>query len=230
MCGRFTLRSPLRQLADHLGIPVGELVAMWQSRAVERFNIAPAQEVLTVGPNREGNPAPAFFRWGLVPSWGTDATRPIINARAETAIGKPTFAEALCKRRCLVPADSYYEWQQLPGRRKQPWNFRLRGGGPFALAGIWEAWRPHEGGKPVFTCAVLTVAANELAKPVHDRMPAILRPADYAAWIDRGQTDPARALALVGPYPAGEMKAVSVGVYVNDARHEGPACLAPVPA
>jgi putative SOS response-associated peptidase YedK len=226
MCGRYSLRSPLARLADQYGLRPEELVELWQMRAVERYNIAPTQEVLTVGPNREGRPAGAFFRWGLVPSWARDVKQAPINARAETVTTKATFAEALCKRRCLIPADSFYEWQELAGRRRQPWNFRLKDGSPFAFAGLWEAWRAPGGGKPLFTCALLTVPANDVVRPVHDRMPAILRPADYAAWIDRGTTDPAKVLPLVGPYPAGEMEAVPANPYVNSPEHEGEQCLA----
>jgi putative SOS response-associated peptidase YedK len=230
MCGRFTLQTPLQRLADHLGLRVEELVQLFQNRPAERFNVAPSQEVLAVGPNREGKPAPAFFRWGLVPSWAADVKKAPINARAETAAAKATFAEALQKRRCLIPADGFYEWQQVGNRKKQPWHFRLRDGGPFAFAGVWDAWRSHEGAKPLLTCALLTVPANEVVKPVHGRMPAILRPADYAAWTDRGTTDPGKVMPLVSPYPAAEMEAVPVGPYVNKPEHDDPACLAPVPA
>jgi putative SOS response-associated peptidase YedK len=226
MCGRYTLRSPLARIAEQYGLRPEELVELWQMRTIERYNIAPTQEVLTVGPNKEGNPAPAFFRWGLVPGWVRDSKPGPINARAETAAAKPTFAEALCKRRCLIPADSFYEWQQLGPRKKRPWNFHLRDGSPFAFAGVWEAWRPPEGGKPLFTCALLTVPANDVVRPVHDRMPAILRPADDAVWMDRGRTDPNQALTLVRPYDAAAMEAVPVGPYVNDPRHDDPGCLA----
>ncbi len=230
MCGRYTLRSPLARLADQYGLRPEELVELWQARAVERYNVAPSQEVLTVGAAKDGHPAGAFFRWGLVASWAADVNKAPINARAETAASKPTFAEALQKRRCLIPADGFYEWEQLPGRKKRPWHFRLRDGGPFAFAGVWEAWRSHEGARPLLTCALLTVPANELVKPVHGRMPAILRPADYAAWIDRGTAEPGKVLPLAGPYPAGDMEAVPVGRYINDPGHDDPGCLAPVPA
>src|SRR5262249_7259333 len=144
---------------------------------------------------------------------------------AETAASKPTFAEAVCKRRCLIPADSFYEWQQLGPRKKRPWNFRLKDGSPFAFAGVWEAWRPPEGGKPLFTCALLTVPANDVVRPVHDRMPAILRPADYGAWMHRGTTDPSRVMPLVRPYEAAAMQAVPVGPHVNDPKHDDAGCL-----
>ncbi len=232
MCGRYTLRSPLSRIAEQYGLSPEELVELWQMRAVERYNIAPSQEVLAVGPAKDGHPAGAFFRWGLVPAWARESKPGPINARAETAAAKPTFAEALQKRRCLIPADGFYEWRQLGSRKKQPWYFRLKDGSPFAFAGVWEAWRPSEGGKPLFTCALLTVPANDVVKPVHDRMPAILRSEDYAAWIDRARTDPAEVIALAAgyPFPAEAMEAVPVGPHVNDPKHDDPACLARVPA
>jgi putative SOS response-associated peptidase YedK len=187
-----------------------------------RYNIAPSQPVFCVGLSRDGKPAPALFRWGLVPGWATDARKAPINARAETAARKPTFAAALRKRRCLVPATGFYEWEQLPGRRKRPWYFRLAGGGLFAFAGHWEAWRPPSGPPPL-TCARLTAAANDVVKPVHRRMALILPPEAYAAWTDRGLEEVAD---LLRPLPAGRMKAFPVGPAVNDPRHEGPECLA----
>ncbi len=138
---------------------------------------------------------------------------------------KPTFAEAFRKRRCLIVADGFYEWAKLAGRRKQPWHFRLSGGGPFAFAGLWEACRPASG-PPLLTCALLTTEANELVRPVHDRMPVILRPEDYALWIDRGKDDPAELLSLLRPFGAERMEGAAVGPWVNDARHEGAECLA----
>jgi putative SOS response-associated peptidase YedK len=225
MCGRYSLATPWQRLAEKFGIRIQDVPELF----AERWNIAPSQSVLSVGPDRGGMPAAAFFRWGLVPSWSADAKKAPINARAETAATKPTFADALSRRRSLIPADGFYEWQ-VRGGAKQPWHFRMKDGSPFAFAGIWEFWRSHEGAKPLLTCAMLTVPANEVVDPVHARMPAILRPEDYAAWCDRGRTDAAAALRLVAPYPASEMEAVPVAAYVNDPRHEGADCLAPMPA
>ena len=131
--------------------------------------------LVCAGLPRDGEAAPALFRWGLVPGWAADARKAPINARAETAPARPTFAEALRRCRCLVPATGFYEWKQLPGGRKRPWHFRLTRGGLFAFAGLWEAWRPPAG-QPLLTCALLTAAANDAVKPVHARMPLILPP------------------------------------------------------
>ena len=219
MCGRFSLLTSGADLAEHFGLDAPPAL-------VPRYNIAPTQPVLAVGLSRDGRPAAATFRWGIVPPWSAEPKPGPINARSETVASKPTFAEAFRKRRCLVPTDGFYEWAKLPGRRKQPWHFRLSGGGPFAFAGLWEAWRPASG-PPLLTCALLTTAANELVRPVHDRMPVILRPKDYARWIDRGKDEPAELLPLLRPFGAERMEGVAVGSWVNDARHEGPACLAP---
>src|SRR5438045_2057144 len=135
MCGRFALLASGDALAEHFGLSEAPSVA-------PRYNIAPSQPVLCVGLSRDGKPAPALFRWGLVPGWAANTRKAPINARAETATDKPTFAEALRKRRCLIPATGFYEWEQLPGGGKRPWYFRLAGGGLFAFAGLWEAWRP----------------------------------------------------------------------------------------
>jgi putative SOS response-associated peptidase YedK len=220
VCGRYTLRTPWQRLAEQFGLRVTEVPELFANR----FNVAPSQSVLAVGPDRVGHPAPAFFRWGLVPSWSQDDKQAPINARAETVANRATFSDALRHRRCLIVADGFYEWQRSR-RGKQPFHFHMKDGSPFAFAGLWEAWRPAEGAKPILTCAMLTVPANEVVKSVHNRMPAILRPEDYATWIDRGNDDPEDVMPLVRPYAAADMEAVAVGPYVNDARHEGPECL-----
>jgi putative SOS response-associated peptidase YedK len=221
MCGRYSLATPWQRLAEHFGMRVADVPELFE----HRYNIAPSQSVLAVGLDRAGHPAPAFFKWGLVPTWSNDDKHGPINARAESVANKATFAEALRRRRCLIVADGFYEWQKLK-RAKQPWHFRMSDGAPFAFAGLWEVWRPAEKGSPLLTCAMLTVPANDAVKPVHNRMPAIMEPRDYAAWINRDNDDPEEVLALVRPYDAHTMSATAVGPYVNDARHEGPECLA----
>jgi putative SOS response-associated peptidase YedK len=225
MCGRYTLRTPWQRLAEHFNLRVTDLPELFQPR----YNVAPTQSVMSVGPNREGQPAPAFFRWGLVPAWASDPKAGPINARAETAASKPTFSEALQKRRCLIVADGFFEWKRVQSG-KQPWYFRVRDGEPFAFAGLWEAWRPPEGGKPLLTCAMLTVAPNEVVKPVHNRMPAILRLEDYAAWSDRAVTDARKVLSLVRPYDPAEMTAFAVSHHVNNPKNDDAECVAPAPA
>jgi putative SOS response-associated peptidase YedK len=171
-----------------------------------RYNVAPTQPVLAVRVAGVGREA-VMLRWGLVPSWAKDLKQAPINARAETAADKPTFRHALRKRRCLIPADGFYEWVALEGR-KQPYCFRPGDGRPFAFAGLWERWEGPQG--PVESCAILTTEANDLVRPVHDRMPVILPERHWRAWLDTDLQDAATVAPLLRPYPAEAMRAVSV--------------------
>jgi putative SOS response-associated peptidase YedK len=166
------------------------------------------------------------LRWGLVPSWSRDAkgSARLLNARAETISDRPAFRAAFRRRRCLVPASGYYEWSRHGGG-KRPHFIRMAGQRPFALAGLWEEWH-DPGGEVVESCAVVTAGANDRLRPLHQRMPVILPPERYAAWIDRGLNDPAAVLALLaGPSPADALEASPIGPWVNDPRHEGARCL-----
>ena len=165
------------------------------------------------------------MRWGLIPSWSRDGKAPLINARAETVADKPAFRSAFRKRRCLVPADGFYEWQALPGR-KRPFLFRRPDGTPFALAGLWEAWHGPDG-RPLETCALLTTEANAVVRPVHDRMPVLVSPADFDRWL-APDAAPANLVPMLRPAPDDALAAVAVGPYVNSARHEGPGCVEPL--
>jgi putative SOS response-associated peptidase YedK len=204
------------------------LVGAQPAEVTPRYNIAPSQSVLAIGPDRNGHPAAAMFQWGLIPSWVSDkdTAHAPINARVEGVQGKATFSDALHHRRCLIPATGYYEWKRLKGR-KLPYYFRMKDHKPFAFAGLWEAWRSEPGAKPLLTCCLFTVPPNELAKAVHNRMPGIIDPKDYAAWIDRKTDDSEEVLPLVRPYDADRMEAFAVSTYVNDAHHDGPECVTP---
>jgi putative SOS response-associated peptidase YedK len=192
-----------------------------------RYNIAPSEQVLAVrhrvdGPGYELVP----LRWGLIPSWSKGRpSRLLTHARAETAAERPAFRDAFRHRRCLVLADGFYVWKSAGGRR-QPYHVRLRGGRPFAFAGLWE---PQPAGvKPAGeTCAVLTVPANQLLRPFNNRMPAILPAQDYEPWLSPDLQDPALLRQLLRPYPAEELEARPVGDHVNDPHHEGADCLSP---
>ncbi len=204
MCGRFFFLSSGSAVADLFqldGVP----------EIAPRYNIAPTQRVLAVGLDNMGRRNIASFKWGLVPRWSHDTKLAPINARVETAADKPTFAEALRQRRCLLPADGFYEWKRQ-GKAKQPFVFRLRDDRPFAFAGIWEAWRP-ESGPALLTCAILTTAANEVVGPVHNRMPLILDPRHYEVWIDRGVQEPAELADALRPIPAEQMRAYAVSTW-----------------
>ena len=168
----------------------------------------------------------AWLRWGLVPAWAKDPAMGarLINARAETAAEKPAFRAAMRARRCLVVADGFYEWQRT-GRAKQPHFFQLRGGRPFAFAGLWEAWRRPDNA-PLETCTLLTTEANELVRPIHDRMPVILPRTAYDAWLDPAVASPDTLAPLLAPYPSGEMEARAVSPFVNSPTHDSPECIA----
>lgn len=213
MCGRFAQRSDPKKLAKEFGVTEVPKVEA-------RYNIAPTQEILSVRESADGREV-TFFKWGLVPSWAKDASMGarLINARSETVTEKPAFREAFRKRRCIIPADGFYEWQRTDGR-KQPFFFHLRDERPFGFAGLWERWE-GEGGKILNSCTILTTEANEVLRPVHDRMPVILHPDDYELWLDVDLRKHDLAKELLKPYPAEEMLAYPVGTSINSPRSQG---------
>jgi putative SOS response-associated peptidase YedK len=222
MCGRFTLRTPTAILVEQFqlgGAP----------QLTPRFNIAPTQPIALVrlSPGDDTRRL-TLARWGLVPPWAKDPSMGarMINARGETVASKPAFRAAFRRRRCLVPADGYYEWQKL-GNRKQPFHLRMQDNRPFALAGLWEQWRGDrdDDAEPLQTCTIITTQANELGRPIHDRMPVILDAADYELWLDPQMQDSGRIEPLLRPYDSAAMVAEPVSTYVNNVRHDGPKCL-----
>ena len=227
MCGRFTQRlswRELHELMDLLGAPLN---------LRPRYNVAPSQDVAVVRAAEEGRRL-SMLRWGLIPAWAKDPAigHKLINARSETAAEKPSFRSAFRHRRCLIPADGFYEWQRRGGTR-QPWLFGLRDGAPFAFAGLWERWTVPEGaaltgslaerspGDAVETCTILTTAANETVAPVHGRMPVILPPDAWGAWLSGDEVP-------LGPYPADVMTAHPVSTHVNRPANDDPGCVEPV--
>ena len=156
-----------------------------------------------------------FLHWGLVPSWADDPKigNRMINARAETAADKPSFRTAMRRRRCLIVADGFYEWQTI-GKRRQPMYIHMRDGRPFAFAGLWESWEGADH-SALESCTILTTSANDLVRPIHDRMPVIIAPADYARWLDPAVQQAEPILPLLRPYPAEEMEAYAVSTRVN---------------
>jgi putative SOS response-associated peptidase YedK len=223
MCGRFTLRTPLAEVADAFDLPpqAFERADGWHGR----YNIAPSQEVAAVRRHDAGGREAVWLQWGLVPSWADDPALGyrMINARSETADTKPAFRDAFRRRRCLVAADGFYEWKRGT-KPKQPYYIRLADDGPFAFAGLWEHWR--RGDEVIDSCTILTTEANELVATLHDRMPVILDRQRYDAWLDPA-LDPARAGALLVPYPARQMTVFPVSTVVNSTRHDGPQLIAP---
>ena len=169
----------------------------------------------------------AELRWGLIPGWAENP-KPggFVNARVETVAEKPAFRQSFRRRRCLVPAGGFFEWKHV-GRKKQPYFFRKAGGGVLAYAGVWDTWNGPGG--PVETVAVLTVPANELVSPLHDRMPAVVTEDRFAAWLDPKESRPAKLLPLLVPYPVEQMEKWAVSSRVNSAAEDEPALLLPVP-
>ncbi|HEX9204655.1 MAG TPA: SOS response-associated peptidase [Candidatus Deferrimicrobiaceae bacterium] len=224
MCGRFTLFTPASRLAE-VFLP-GEVLA-----ATPRYNITPGQPILAIRASAHHNRREfAMPRWGLVPAWARDAAigNRLINARAETVSEKPAFRRAFRERRCLVPADGFYEWKR-EGPGKRPFYIRMKDGAPFAFAGIWERWEGAPG-KVVETCAILTTEPNEILSPIHDRMPLILSPEEYGLWLDPSVPPSDRLARLLRPFPPGGMETYPVGRAVNNPHSEGPSCIRPADA
>jgi putative SOS response-associated peptidase YedK len=224
MCGRYTLRVSPAELAEIFDT----------LRTIEwspRYNIAPTQTVVAVRQSEQGSGRElALLRWGLIPSWAKDMKigNNLINARADGVATKPSFRHAFKKKRCLIPADGFYEWQAVPGQKvKQPFHIGVRDMPVFAFAGLWEQWTDPEG-KPVETSAIITTDANEAMAPIHNRMPVILNPADYDEWLDRDQQDAEKLQPLLKPFPADRMQLTPVSTLVNSPRNEKPECVQPL--
>ncbi|MCC9076558.1 SOS response-associated peptidase [Litorilinea aerophila] len=226
MCGRFTLFSSPERLAELFDLAEPPQLA-------PRYNIAPTQPVAIVRADaRTQTREWALVQWGLVPSWAKDPSMGsrLINARAETVAEKPSFRAAFKRRRCLIPADGFYEWQRT-SKGKQPYFVHLRDGSPFAMAGLWEFWTGPDG-SALESCTILTTEANELMAPLHNRMPVIVAPEDYQNWLtidlDRERERASLLHHLLRPFPAEAMEAYPVSTYVNSPRNEGADCIAPL--
>ncbi len=223
MCGRYALYAlPSETIEKVLGFaPIDEHGAI-----VPRWNVAPTQRAPVVRVGADGRREPAALRWGLVPAWAKDlrSGARCVNARSEDAASKPSFRAAWRARRCLVPANGFYEWTK--DRRKRAFLFRAADGAPFLLAGLWESWTDATTGEVVDTFAILTRAAYAEVAAVHDRSPCVLPPDRWDAWLDRSVRD-AAALARVLDAPAPQIVGLAVGPAVNDARNEGPDLVAP---
>jgi putative SOS response-associated peptidase YedK len=219
MCGRFTLTIDPADLQD--AFPEFTFPA----QSAPRYNIAPSQPILAL-PNDGTNKAD-FFIWGLIPSWAKDPSigNRMINARAETLAEKPSFRGALKYHRCLIFADGFYEWQPQPGSKaKIPHFIRLKSRKPFAFAGLWDHWQPADG-SDVLSATIITTEPNELMKPIHNRMPVILKNDSYAQWLDPSPQTSNPFLGLLIPYPANEMEAYPVSMLVNSPGNDRAECI-----
>jgi putative SOS response-associated peptidase YedK len=226
VCGRFTLTADpqaLRQAFPFLHLPESQA-----QQIPPRYNIAPTQPVAVIANNRADYLD--FFVWGLIPSWAKDPSigSRMINARAETLAEKPSFRTALKRRRCLIPADGFYEWR-TEGKIKAPMYIRLASGQPFALAGLWDNWHAPDGSE-IRSCTIITGRPNALVAPIHDRMPIILPPDAYDLWLAAAEQDPRDLLPLLQPFDPAQMEAYPVDRRVNSPAQDSPACIQPLAA
>lgn len=215
MCGRFTLTATIEEIIDRF-----EIQAFLEDEDYSpSYNIAPSQSVLAVindgNSNRMG-----FLKWGLIPPWAKDMSigNKMINARAETLSEKPSFRNAFKKKRCLIIADSFYEWKQQEGKGKTPMRIKLKGEELFAMAGIWESWKSPVG-TPLYSCSVITTEPNELMKDIHDRMPVILKPNDEKIWLDPSISDLNYLNQFLIPLDENLMDAYEVSSLVNSPKN-----------
>lgn len=224
MCGRFTLKTPVETLAEVFELPAVPALS-------PRFNIAPSEALATVRiADKDAQRELAILRWGLVPSWADEPKvgNKMINARSETVATNEAFRSAFRRRRCLVLADGFYEWQRQE-KRKQPFYIRMKDEAPFAFAGLWELWEGKDGAV-LESCTLLTTEPNELMSPIHNRMPVILDRKAYDLWLDPEMREPDPLKALLRPYPAERMTAYPVSSLVNSPANDTPEVLEPVPA
>ncbi len=221
MCGRYSLKADISQLAMRFEFAADDVAYQ------PAYNIAPTQQVLTV--TNDGERQAEHMRWGLIPSWAKDMKigYRMINARGETVAEKPSFRTAYRKRRCLILADGFYEWQKLGGKQKRPMRITLKSDEPFAFAGLWETWKDPEG-ELIKSCTIITTSANEYLSPIHDRMPVILPQEQESFWLDKEVEDPVALSSVIASYPDDGMDAFEVSALVNNTRNTGPEVMAPV--
>lgn len=223
MCGRITLTTPAQMVAEHF--EVAEVPSL-----EPRYNIAPSQPVAVVRQRRSVPERTLEMRiWGLVPAWAREPAvgARLINARAETVPQKRAYRDAFRRRRCLVVADGFYEWQPRGRNPKQPYHVTPQGVELFAIAGLYERWMGAEGG-PLDTCTLITTEANERMRPVHARMPVLLPREAWATWLDPEPGNIEELQALLRPSPVETLRLQPVGLRVNDTRHDDPECIRPI--
>lgn len=230
MCGRFTLTADWGLVREWFFIELAEQL----ERIAPRYNVGPGQEVLSIVAGQDGVRRAGMLRWGLKPAWsaagaGAGAGRtaaPLLNARAETLAERPTFRGLLARRRCLIPADGFYEWKKAADGKKQPMRVTLSDRPLFAFAALYDTYITEDGTKH-HSCVIITTAPNRTMSAIHDRMPAILRREDEALWLDRSIADSAALLPLLRPYKDDAMQVYPVSPAVGNVRWDDPACVAP---
>jgi putative SOS response-associated peptidase YedK len=215
MCGRFTLTATVDQLVDRFDVEF----FLEQEEYLPSYNVAPSQSVLAVI-NNGSHKRMGFLRWGLIPPWAKDMSigYKMINARAETLSEKPSFRNAYKNKRCLIVADSFYEWKRIDSKTKTPMRIKLKSDELFAMAGLWESWKSPEG-KTIYSCSVITTQPNELVQDIHDRMPVILKPEDEKNWLDPSISDTSKLQSLLKPLEPSLMEAYEVSPLVNSPKN-----------
>ena len=232
MCGRYVSATPADKLAEEFHVDTVKADDL-----APKYTVAPTDEVYAVAISRDGLRQLGTFKWGLVPNWSKEATGgpKMINARAETVSTKPSFTRLLQKRRCILPADGFYEWQRLGDPddkkpRKQPFFIRRRDGKPMALAGLWDVWKPRDDPDADWlrSATIITGTPNELVGRIHDRMPVILPEEVWDTWLDKDNEDTDALQKLLVPYPAELLEAYPVEKLVNTVANDGPELIAPL--
>jgi putative SOS response-associated peptidase YedK len=220
MCGRFTLHTPEARIREAFHLEHKEPLGL-----TPRFNIAPSQDIPIVR-NSESGLEMALAKWGLVPAWSKvpKTKYSTINARIETVAEKPSFRTPFKHRRCLIPSDGFYEWKVV-NSHKIPHYIRMRDSGVFAFAGLWDRW--EGGGESIDSCNIIVMPANEVMKPLHERMPAIIAPAHYDLWLDPRITDKDEIMQFLNSAPSGRLKAYQVSPWVNVPAHDDERCIQP---
>ncbi len=221
MCGRFSLKSNKKELAESF------VDFEAPEEFTPRYNIAPSQAIAVVANN--GQSKIEFFQWGLIPAWAKDPKigNRMINARSETLAQKPSFRSAYKRRRCLILSDGFYEWRRNPDKSKTPMYIHLKSEQPFAFAGLWESWHSPQGDN-ILSCTIITTQPNDFMANIHNRMPVILPREVYARWLDPAEQKSEQLQTLLTPYPAEEMTAYPVSTVVNNPRNDVAQCVEPV--
>jgi putative SOS response-associated peptidase YedK len=223
MCGRFTMTMVEEELKKRFRIQFVE------AQVTARYNVAPSQNIPVIVSDEEGNRKLTEMRWGLVPFWAKDTKigNRMINARSETITEKNTFKRALTRRRCLIPADGFYEWKKV-GKVKQPMRITLKDQKIFSMAGLWDTWKNPEG-KTINSCTIITCGANSFMKDIHDRMPVILSKKAEEEWLNQKQTDPDKLKKHLAPHPSKNFQSEIVSTLVDSPGYDGPECVMPLP-
>ncbi|WP_042160157.1 SOS response-associated peptidase [Paenibacillus gorillae] len=224
MCGRYTIAVTLEELM--IRYMIGAVTVPYHQ---PKYNVAPGQMVLAIVNDGKQNRL-GELKWGLIPPWA-DSPKVgymMLNARSETAASKPAFQTPMRRKRCLIPADGFYEWKKdAAGKGKQPMRIVRRDRSIFSMAGLYETWMAPDG-TTVNSCTIMTTAPNALMAPIHDRMPVILHPDDEQLWLDRSVQEPHELQRLLQPFPADELEAYPVAAAVGNVRHDEPNCIEPI--